>query len=116
MDSYSTACLKQFEDVSAKLAATANGLVMTHATWFKLKKTVSDEGPHNHYDHFHGMPVWVYGTVKDCMDRMMDQSKGERLQLVLDEDIPTDCLFHPWIRQQIERASENMGFSVRGYE
>lgn len=127
MDNYTAAnfdfagCLKQLEEVSRKMASMPNGLVMTHATWFRLRQEIDASSPEGEYGKllpstYLGIPVWVYNTVKECMDRMMDQSKDERLQLTLDEDIPIDCLFHPWLKQQVEQVSEKMGFSVRGYE
>lgn len=118
MNNWNTAScsMEHIQEISYKLSMRTNGLVMTRATLSKLRQVVGDNAPIKPYDFYHGMPVWVYDTVKGCMDRMMDQSKGERLQLVLDEGIPADCLFHPWIKQQVEHTSDKKGFSIRGYE
>jgi hypothetical protein len=59
-----------------------------------------------------GLPIEDYPTVEECLDRMSRPRDGERLQLVVTEDIPVECLAHPWMQMQAVQIASKFGFGV----
>lgn len=109
--------LSKMRELSEKMQAIPNVLVTTKRTLGQLRKVIDAQEeqyfagaipllPMNVY----GTPIEDYDTVKDCLDRMMEPRKGERLQLVLSEEIPVDCIDHPWMKEQVRDRAERMGF------
>ena len=102
--------------LSAQMQATPNAFVTTSRSLVLLRKTLK----HQEQEHFTGAVspehLAIAGinfiecaTVKDCLDRMMEPRKGERLKLILMEDIPVECIDHPWIKKQVSEMGDRMG-------
>jgi len=101
--------------VSEKLKAMPNVLVMTKRILVQLRKVI-DAQEQQYFAgaiNLYGTPIEDYDTVKDCLDRMMEPRKGERLKLVLSEEIPVDCIDHPWIKEQ--DMAERLGFGIKSH-
>lgn len=111
--------ISTMRELSAKMQSTPNVFVTTPRSLALLLKAVKEqeqkhfagEVPAEYMKALGGISVVACATVKDCLDRMMEPRKGERLKLVLSEDIPVDCLDHPWIKKQVQETAERMGFA-----
>jgi hypothetical protein len=109
--------LRKMRELSEKMQAIPNVLVTTKRTLGQLRKVIDAQKqqyfagaiPSLHMKVY-GTPIEDYETVKDCLDRMMEPRKGERLKLVLSEDIPGDCIDHPWMKEQVRDMAERMGY------
>lgn len=97
--------IEKMKELKTEIEKHPNLLVMTTATLVKIRDVIKDDTPHHHLSPLSviGIPVEDYPTVEACLDRMMEQRKGERPVLVLTEDIPVECANHPWIKQQLEQ-------------
>lgn len=110
--------MSKMRELSAKMQSTPNVFVTTPKSLILLLKAVKEQEqkhfagdvPKEYLRALTGIRVEEYATVRDCLDRMMEPRKGERLKLVLSEDIPVDCLDHPWIKKQVSEMAERMGF------
>ncbi len=89
-------------EMSARMSKIPNRLITTKRTFERLKQAVADyDLPRpTAMDSLYGTPVEAYDTVAECLDRMHHPLPGERLQLVLSEDIPIWLSDHPWIKGQ----------------
>lgn len=109
--------LDKMRELRAEMAKHPNGFVMTTRTLVRLRDATV-EAQESQFalgampGAFMGTPIEDYATVKECMDRMMDQRDGERLQLVMSEDIPVECISHPWMKQQVNAMAERFGFGI----
>lgn len=95
---------KTMRKLSAAYAKLPTCLVMPFQSWDKIKREAErDSRSHTlsmaPVDHFWGSPVECYDTVRECLDRMVDTVRGGRTKLVLLEDVPRDCVSHPYFRQ-----------------
>lgn len=100
----------RISEASVGMEEQANVFVMTTATVGEINRereiVVAEDGnPIGGARFFSmgcfGIPTESYPTVRECMDRMMKPRKGERLRFVLTEDIPVDCLDHPWLTKHV---------------
>lgn len=101
----------KMEELSKKASSLPNVFVMTNKTFYEVRSKIKNKPDHESFGElpelpnmFHGVPVEKYETVKECLDRMMNIYNGERIQLVLSEDIPHDCLSHPWVVQRVREV------------
>lgn len=109
--------MSTMREMSAKMQSTPNVFVTTPKSLILLLKAVKEqeqkhfdgEPPREYLGALAGIRVEECATVRDCLDRMMEPRKGERLKLILSEDIPVDCLDHPWIKQQVSETLDRMG-------
>lgn len=109
--------LGKMRELKAEMAKHPNGFVMTTRTLVRLREATAESQDSQFTlgvmpGAFMGTPVEDYATVKECMDRMMDQRDGERLQLVMSEDIPIECISHPWMKQQANAIASLYGFGI----
>jgi hypothetical protein len=109
--------LSTLRELSEKMQAVPNVLVTTKRTLGQLRKVIDTQEQQYFAGAIPSLPMNVYGTpiedydtVKDCLDRMMEPRKGERLKLVLSEEIPVDCIGHPWMKEQVRDMAERMGW------
>lgn len=108
--------LDSIRQLKSKMEKHPNGLVMTNHTLSKLRQAT--ESQRECYtsavmpNAFMGMPIENYPTVKECMDRMMDQREGERLQLVMSEDLPDECTDHPFVKKSVNEMARRFGFDL----
>lgn len=110
-------------EVSGRMSQYPTALVMTHSTFKKAKMSIDQSCQTSQSqnvlagDSCLGLRIETFETVNQCMDRMMNQRSGERLQLVLGEDIPGDCFGHPYMRMMAEKMAERFCFDpqVMGY-
>jgi len=59
-----------------------------------------------------GIPVESYGTMKQCLDRMMEGRPGDQPMLVAPNDsIPVEMLDHPFARWHREHPTEPYAFA-----
>jgi len=114
----SDAMLNDMRKLLYRMRSTPNKFVTTTRTLDQLRQAAKDRQP-KHYanDEPHslpmtafGVPIEDYATVKECLDRMASPRTGERLKLVLSEDIPSDCIDHPWIKEQVHEMAERLGY------
>jgi hypothetical protein len=106
----------KMRELSKEMQHIPNLFVMTKNTLARAQKAIEDQQrdagmpPRSApVSSLHGLPIEAYGTVKECLDRMMGQREGERIKLVLSEDIPEDLLFHPWLMAQAYKMAEGLG-------
>lgn len=108
--------LSKMRDLSEKLQSTPNAFVTTPQTLMLLLKAIKQQEqkhfagsvPPEYLRALSGIRVIECASVKDCLDRMMEPRKGERLKLILSEEIPADCLDHPWIKKQVTEMADRM--------
>ena len=104
--------------LQAQMSKQPNRFVMTTATLQKVKSAISkqEDSVGNVVIGsglvFQGIPIEHYATVKECMDRMESANDGERLQLVLTEDVPEDCMRHPYMQKQMTALGNLYGFNI----
>lgn len=97
--------LSKMRELSARIQATPNRIVTTTALMEVIREAASKHADRGivlsatqapiPLREVLGIPIEHYSTVKECLDRMMNQETGERIQLVL-EAIPPECLSHPF--------------------
>lgn len=109
--------LDKMRQLRAEMAKHPNGFVMTTHTLVKLREATK-ETQESQFSAgampgtFAGVPIEDYATVKECMDRMMNQREGERLQLVMTEDVPVECIDHPWMKKSINEMAQRYGLGI----
>jgi hypothetical protein len=115
--------LSKMEEISAKMRAQPNVFVMTKETREQvksaIKKTSLERTPYDGPELVNtaaigGIPIEDYDTVEQCLDRMMSPRKGERLKLVLSENLPVSCLSHPWVKEQVEVFGKRFAIEYEG--
>lgn len=103
-------------ELRAEMEKQPNGFVMTIQTLAKVKSAsdVQDsQFASGAIGAFMGVPIEDYATAKECLDRMMNQREGERLQLVMPpKDIPVECISHPWLKRQANAMARQCGFRI----
>lgn len=82
-------------------------IVMTSKTFAALKgfcKSLDSASyPQETFSPIYGIPIERYETIRECLDRMNSARKGERLQLAIIEEIPSDCMDHPFMIEDVRR-------------
>jgi hypothetical protein len=73
-----------------------DSLVMTCEVFQKVKNAT--EPGNVTVDRIFGYPVYVYDTLRECLDKMLELPKA---QLVMEGQIPADLLFHPYFERQL---------------
>jgi len=106
----------KMRELHAEMGKHPSGFVMTTRTMEALRRAT--EAQRESFESgaipraFMGTPIEDYATVKECMDRMMNQREGERLQLATAEDIPVECIDHPWMRKSVNETAKRFGFDI----
>lgn len=102
--------LNQMRELQSEKAKHPTAFVTTRCTLQKIKQETDSQesGTTTLLMDCMGVPIEDYPTVIECMDRMMQQNDGERLQLILAEDIPSDCFDHPWLKSQVSALCEEV--------
>ena len=94
----------KMKELSEKFRSMPNCIVTTKSTLQKLKDALAEKQK-GEVDPmsalFSGMPIESYGTVKECLDRMMEKREGWRPKLALAEKIPDELMHHPWLMEQL---------------
>lgn len=106
----------KFNEINEELQKFPTALVMTHETFEKAKKVIDVScETHQHVNicigsSGLGIRIETHDTIEQCMDRMMNQRPGERLQLVFDGDLPSSCFGHPYMKMAAEKFAEMYSF------
>ncbi len=103
-------------ELSAKMQKLPTAFVMTTATLQAVKDRLGEDDYAGDADAvgfgflslLAGVAVEDYPTVRECLDRMVNQQPGERLQLVSDGPMPDDCLSHPWLTKYAASLAEKL--------
>lgn len=109
--------LSKMRELSEKMQSIPNILVTTKRTFGQMKQAIESQEQQYFVGAIPSLPSTVYGmrieeyeTVKECLDRMENQRSGERIKLALSEEIPFDCIDHPWMKKQVREMAERLGY------
>jgi hypothetical protein len=112
--------LKVMNEHKIAFGSHPNRIVMTDATLDQVREHSEQSPPHGAGPNgespirFLGVPFESYPTLKECMDRMMNPKEGEKLQLIMPQTIPLDCIGHPWMQEQAKKIGEKYAIKMDG--
>lgn len=93
--------------MQASMRSVPTRIVMTSKTFAALKESCKPldavSYPQDKLSPIYGIPIEHYETIRECLDRMSNARKGERLLLAITEEIPSDCIDHPFMIEEARR-------------
>jgi hypothetical protein len=103
--------IDKMNELSQKMRSTSNVFVATAKTVFELREAIN--GQENQFNSgcipsaIMGLPIERYPTIRECLDRMTQPRSGERLQLVLSDEIPMHCASHPYMKSMARSMADH---------